>query len=86
MTIIPIKELKDTNKISRMAKETGQPIFVTKNGYGDLVVMSQEVYARNFAMQKICEMIDEAEENLRNGGKLLDGIEVFAELEKKYGF
>lgn len=42
--IIPIKELKDTNRISEMCRKAREPIFVTKNGYGDLVIMSMELY------------------------------------------
>ena len=34
--IIPIKELKDTAKISEMCHENDGPIYVTKNGYGDM--------------------------------------------------
>lgn len=43
-TIIPIKELKNTANISRLCDEKEEPVFVTKNGYGDLVVMSQKCY------------------------------------------
>ena len=39
-TIIPIKDLKDTAKISKMCNEANEPIFITKNGYGDMVLMS----------------------------------------------
>lgn len=42
--IIPIKDLRDTNKISELCKETNKPIFVTKNGYEDLVIMSDECF------------------------------------------
>ena len=42
--IIPIKELKDTAKISDMCHSTSEPIFVTKNGYGDMVILSMESY------------------------------------------
>jgi len=42
--IIPIRELKNTNNISELCRSTNEPIFVTKNGYGELVVMSMETY------------------------------------------
>ena len=42
--IIPIRELKNTNNISELCRGTNEPIFVTKNGYGELVVMSMETY------------------------------------------
>ena len=43
-TIIPIKELKNTPEISKLCDEKNEPVFVTKNGYGDLVVMSQACF------------------------------------------
>ena len=43
--IRPISELRSNfAEISKVAHETAEPIFFTKNGYGDLVVMSIEVY------------------------------------------
>ena len=42
--IIPIRELKNTNNISELCRSTNEPIFVTMNGYGELVVMSMETY------------------------------------------
>ena len=44
MQIIPMKDLRDTNAISEKAHAKPEPIFITKNGYGDLVVMSIETY------------------------------------------
>lgn len=42
--IIPIKDLRNTTEISNLAHKEQEPIFVTKNGYSDLVVMSSELY------------------------------------------
>lgn len=42
--IIPIKELKNTSEISEMCHKTDEPVFITKNGYGDMVIMSIETY------------------------------------------
>ena len=38
--IIPIRDLKNTNAISQCCHETQDPIFVTKSGYGNMVIMS----------------------------------------------
>lgn len=46
--IKPITELRDTNKLSEAAHASDEPIFITKNGYNDLVVMSDEYYSRLF--------------------------------------
>ena len=42
--IRPITDLRNTNEISDLCHASREPIFITKNGYGDLVVMSIETY------------------------------------------
>ena len=48
--IIPIKDLKNTSEISEMCHKTDEPIYVTKNGYGDMVIMSLETFEKNSGM------------------------------------
>ena len=48
--IIPIKDLKNTSEISDMCHKTEEPIYVTKNGYGDMVIMSLEAFEKNSGM------------------------------------
>lgn len=45
--IIPIKDLKNTSEVSELCHKSDEPIFVTKNGYGDMVIMSMEAYERD---------------------------------------
>ena len=45
--IVPIRDLKNTTAISQICHEDKEPIFVTKNGYGDMVIMSMETYEKN---------------------------------------
>jgi hypothetical protein len=40
---MPIKDLRNTSEISEMAHRVQEPIFITKNGYSDLVVMPEAV-------------------------------------------
>ena len=42
--IMPIRDLRKTSEISELAHTKQEPIFITKNGYSDLVVMSAELY------------------------------------------
>ena len=44
--IIPIKDLKNTSDISDLCHVSEEPIFITKNGYGDMVIMSMETYEK----------------------------------------
>ena len=48
--IIPIRELRDTNAISEMCHSSEEPVFITKNGYGDMVIMSLETFEKNPGM------------------------------------
>ena len=42
--IRPITDLRNTTEISELCHAKPEPLFITKNGYGDLVVMSIETY------------------------------------------
>ena len=77
MIIIPIKDLKDTNKIAALARSTNEPIFVTKNGYGELVVMNKEVYDRNYARGLIDTALEESQASFKDVSELTDGEEFF---------
>ncbi len=68
-TIIPIRDLRNTSEISDMAHKIQEPIFVTKNGYSDLVVMSTELYEKIAQTNRIDQAIFEAEEEMNNGAE-----------------
>ena len=82
--IIPIKELKDTTKISEMCHKNDEPVFVTKNGYGDMVLMSMEVFED---MSRRLELYRElaASERQFEMGQARDGHSVLSDLRGKYG-
>ena len=82
--IMPIRDLRNTGEISRLAHAEQEPIFITKNGYSDLVVMSAELYDRIASVLKVDQAIFEAEEELNKGAKAIDVDEAFARLDKKY--
>ena len=42
--IRPMRDLRDTNAISRLCHATSEPVYITKNGYQDLVIMSNEEF------------------------------------------
>ena len=52
--IRPIRELQNTTEISHFAKTLNEPIFITKNGRNDLVLMNDAVYERIMAQNEIC--------------------------------
>ena len=65
--IIPIRDLKNTAAISQMCSESTEPIYVTKNGYGEMVLMSMKAYEEKFAMLELYEKLEKAEEEIKAG-------------------
>jgi PHD/YefM family antitoxin component YafN of YafNO toxin-antitoxin module len=60
-------------------------VFITKNGYGDLVVMSMATYEKQMALLEVYQKLDEAEALADIGTPNIDGREVFDRLRGKYG-
>ncbi len=83
LQIIPIRDLRDTTKISELCNATNEPIFVTKNGYGDMVVMSMATYEQQLAAIDMYQKIMEGKAQADNG-ELSDGKSTMAKLKKKY--
>lgn len=65
--IIPIKDLKNTAAISQMCSESTEPIYITKNGYGDMVLMSMKAYEEKLWMADVYAKLAQAEQELQNG-------------------
>lgn len=69
--ILPINELKNTAKISRICKESKTPIVITKNGYSDMVLMSVELYEEIIAKMQVAFLLNEAtDDSTRNDDKI----------------
>lgn len=82
--IRPITDLRNTNEISELCHKQNEPVFITKNGYGDLVVMSIETYERQLALVEVYKKLLEAEQEINSNTPLLDGKSVFKKLRDKY--
>ena len=81
-TIIPIRDLKDTSKISIMCHKTDEPIYITKNGYGDMVIMSLKAYDEKFALLDVYEKLAKSEEQVKQG-KVSDAREGLKQLRSE---
>jgi prevent-host-death family protein len=69
-TIRPISDLRNkANQISRLCHQSGEPVFITKNGEGDLVVMSLAAYERDRARLELYRLLDEEERDVRGGDR-----------------
>ncbi len=80
MNIRPSATIRQNyNEIADMCRETGEPVFLTKNGKGDLVVMDIETYNRREKMLKLREEFLAVEEDRMAGrqGCTLDELDVY---------
>lgn len=82
--IIPIRDLKDTAAISQMCSESTEPVYITKNGYGEMVIMSMRAYEEKLAMLDVYAKLAEAEAETREG-KTVDARSSLKGLRAKYG-
>ena len=82
--IRPITDMRNTTEISNLCHAKREPIFITKNGYGDMVIMSMETYDELLETAATDAEITEAEAELADGGKLYDAREELRALRKKY--
>ncbi|MBQ3702203.1 MAG: type II toxin-antitoxin system Phd/YefM family antitoxin [Oscillospiraceae bacterium] len=81
--IIPIRDLRDTGKISELCSASREPIFITKNGYGDMVIMSMSVYEERMVQLEMREKIL-AGKAQADSGNLIDGPEAMAQIGKRH--
>jgi prevent-host-death family protein len=81
--IRPVSDLRNKfSDISRSVHETNTPVFLTKNGRGDMVVMSLEAYEQNLFESEIYLKLKEAEYQAASVKKRHTHDEVMTELRK----
>ncbi|MBP7331248.1 MAG: type II toxin-antitoxin system Phd/YefM family antitoxin [Firmicutes bacterium] len=79
--IRPISDLRNNaNDISEFCRKSREPVFITKNGIGDMVVMSVETYERQQALINLYAKLAEAEAEIANGEAGEDFREVARQL------
>ena len=82
MQIVPMRDLKDTVGIEKRC-ENG-PVFITKNGYGRLVVMDIDYYEKRLAQTEEADFINRGLRDYQEG-KVKDGRAALREVRSKYG-
>ena len=83
--IVPSSDLRNKyNEISNFCNTYHEPVFITKNGAGDLVVMSNNEYERLCARHELHRKLDEGLHGMESGGGR-PAAEVFGELKRKFG-
>ena len=80
---IPIRDLKNTSEISNMCQNSHEPIYITKNGYADMVIMSATTYEK-MRLLSVYEKLMEAEEDVAEG-RVSDAHASLRQMRQRYG-
>lgn len=73
----------DYATISELAKQTKEPIYITKNGEGDLVLMSIEAYEKKEQMMNLRAKVMQAEQERIDGASTLSVAEAREKLKER---
>lgn len=84
MQIIPMRDLKNTVEVECRCAEENGPVYVTKNGYGRLVVMDIEYYERTMRKMYEAQALIAGMEDVA-AGRTKDGVYVLQNMREKYG-
>ncbi len=84
MQIIPMRDLKNTVEVERRCAEENGPVYVTKNGYGRLVVMDIEYFEKTMQKMYEAQAIIAGMDDVENG-RVVDGPSALKNIRSKYG-
>lgn len=78
--IRPISDLRNSaNEISDFCRQTREPVYITRNGTGDMVVLSMEEYERRMGLIDLYGKLAQAEQEIASGAQ----SEGFAEVARQ---
>lgn len=84
MKIIPMRDLKNTVEVERLCAEENGPVFVTKNGYGRLVVMDIDYYEKTMRKMDETKTILDGLKDVKSGNTV-EGDTAISNIRSKYG-
>jgi prevent-host-death family protein len=81
--IRPSSDLRNSyNEISEFCHKYSEPVYITKNGQGDLAVMSIETYEKLLGKFELYKLLDEGMEAMRKR-EVLSAEDVFEKVESR---
>ena len=83
LRIFSIRHLENTTQITQMCKESKEPIFVTKNGDGDMLLMSMETYEAKIMLLDVEAKLAQCSDEFR-AGRVMDARKSLQKLRKKH--
>lgn len=84
MKIIPMRDLKNTVEVERLCAEENGPVFVTKNGYGRLVVMDIDYFEKTMRKMDEAKTILDGLKDVKSENTV-EGDTAISNIRNKYG-
>jgi len=82
-SIRPSSDLRNKySEISEFCHKNGEPVYITKNGQGDLVLMSMETFDKLINKSELYKLLDEGYDAMKKGN-VKPATEVFDHIERK---
>ena len=81
--VFPTRVTFRKSYISELCRNTKEPVFITKNGYVDMVIMSMETYERIMFMNDVYRRLEKGEESIK-AGRTMDPLDSLHEIREKY--
>jgi PHD/YefM family antitoxin component YafN of YafNO toxin-antitoxin module len=82
--IRPISKCQSNfNKVAELCRSEREPVYITKNGYEDLVLVQAGEYERRLARLDLYDKLAAAERQLDEGHQLIEHDALFSELRSK---
>ncbi len=81
--IMPVSDFPNTEAVVEYAHQVNEPVFLTKEGRGDCVIMSMDTYERDKTLAALYAQIDEALDELDAGCELNPGSKIIEEMENR---
>lgn len=82
--IIPVTDLEDMEEITELCRRSREPVFLTRDGYGALVLMEIGHYEKLAAASNLAGDILDAEKEAEGKETLTDAGEALMGLRRKY--
>ena len=83
--IRPITDLRNTSEISDLCHKTQEPIFITKNGCEDMVIMSSDTYEKSIASTEVMIKLLVAQQQLSDGMHV-NGERILQQFKERYKY
>ncbi len=82
--ILPVNELKNTANILKTCQDSLVPIVITKNGYGEAVMMSVKLYEEMFVKMQTAALVNAGLDQIDSNNTLIAGEDFFNSIREKY--